>query len=271
MTLKKYYQKFKMKKIKHIFTFLRNIRIPKIFGLIKFMPLIKALIKIKITNNVQEKICSTEDLFILSCCINQRDGNYFNYNNKQSEYDRFIEVCNSIISVRTIFPNCKIVYLDNSRITIEYEKYLVNIVDDYKNYSDNPLMIEARKIENKGVPWSLTNLLYLVDGIKKYKAVNVHFLNGRYTISNLTLENTKLHSTLNTLYIKFKVFNVSLIYLFFKQVNINLMASYFKAACLLSVTGFSVEDVFAVSRLKTIYLTKLGVHGNINGGMKNSE
>jgi|GEM_PF-2467666 len=258
-------------KTTHLITFLRNIRLGTFIDAVKYSKFIIDIALLNCFNNSGNKSIQYDDVFILSSCINQRDANFFNFNNKQTEFERFSEVCTSVESVRSVYPMSKIVYLDNSKLNPDYEEYLKKIVDDYQNYSDHGLMVQARGIKNKGIPWSLTNLLYLLGDNKFLNAKNVHLMNGRYLITEKTLMNALNSTADNYLYIKFKNLNVSVIYLLFRNVANKVIAFEFKIACIMSVTGFSVEDVFGLFRLKTKYIQKLGLHGKINGEQQNAE
>jgi hypothetical protein len=268
-----------LKKITHLSTFLRNIRFITFINLIKNLKFIKGIIQLKKLNadiNTNEiggnnREAKYEDVFILSSCINQRDANFYNFNNKQTEFERFSEVCAAVKSVRSLFPTCKIVYLDNSKIEPKLERYLIDIVDDYMNFSTNELMIKAREIRNKGIPWALTNLLYLLSDSKFLNAKNIHLMNGRYSVTEKTLDNSSKFILNNYLYIKFKKLNVSVIYLLFKGICLKSIVMEFKISCILSVMGFSVEDVFALFVSSNIYINEVGLYGKINGEQENYE
>jgi hypothetical protein len=128
----------------------------------------------------------------------------------------------------------------------------------------------ARMIKNKGVPWTLTNLLYLRDFGNELNCSRLHFLNGRYTVTKKTFENTRFLK-LNSLNIKFKKSNVSTIYFFFNMPDKKKIFFHFKIGYILSLIGFSVEDIFCISWHDIKYLDLLGVHGKINGINLNQE
>jgi hypothetical protein len=256
---------------KRKFTFIRNFRISKIALLFKHIDKILRIysMNLKINKTDTKK---GKDLFILSSCINPNDNStYVNYKQPLSAAERLYQVLDSVDSVRSHFPESRIVYLDNSNISSDFEKELISVIDDYFNYSQCELMSEIRKIHNKGIAWSLTNLLFLLNNFNNYQYETIHFLNGRYCVSKKVVENKNLVNSNNKLYLKFKKYNVSTIYFMFHNESKNNVINYFKKAFYYSMMGFSVEDVFAITNNKSNYLKELGVFGKINGHINNYE
>jgi hypothetical protein len=257
--------------LKRRFTFLRNFRISKIVFLFKHIDKILSIysMNLKINKSDTKK---GKDLFILSSCINPNDNStYINYKQPLSAAERLYQVLDSVNSVRSHFPESRIVYLDNSNISSDLEKELISVIDDYYNYSQCEIMSEIRKIHNKGIAWSLTNLLFLLNNFNNYEYETIHFLNGRYCVSKKVVENKNLLNSNKNLYLKFKKYNVSTIYFMFYNESKNNVINYFKKAFYYSMMGFSVEDVFAISSMKAYYLKELGVFGKINGHINNYE
>lgn len=257
-------------KLVHFFTFCRNISFQKFLNGYKFRKQILDGIKINLRR--KGNLQFYEDTFILSSCINPNDNLiYVNYKQPLSEYDRFLEVMNCIKSINNNFPKAKIIYLDNSKITFELEKTLIECVDEYRNYSDNALMVNARKILNKGVPWSLTHLLFFQEGSDFLESDKLHFLNGRYCVTKQLKNQLSGKLEDKTLYIKQKKINVSTIYFLFNNPSLYKIFFSFKIAYIISLMGFSVEDFYSLFNFKVKYFKTIGVHGTINGFMHNNE
>ncbi len=252
-------------------TLIRNFRLIKIIFFFKHFKKILRICFMHMKINECD-IKNGKDLFILSSCINPNDNiSYINYKQPLSESERLNQVLESVNSVRRYFPESRIVYLDNSSISNYLEIELIKSVDEYYNYSKCEIMIEIRKIHNKGIAWSLTNLLFILNNFNNYQYETIHFLNGRYCVSKKVVDNKNLINSKKKLYLKFKKFNISTIYFMINNERKNNVVKYFKKAFYFSMIGFSVEDVFAISSMKTYYLKELGVFGKINGHIDNYE
>lgn len=256
--------------LKRFVTAIRNIRFSKIGNLLFHIKIIREFVSLEDKSNSILK-GNGYDLFILSSCINPNDNiDFVNYSQPLSELDRFFQVSESVKSIRNFFPKAKIVYLDNSKISKYIENDLTKLVDEYHNYSQVPLMAQIRKIHNKGIAWSLTNFLFLISRFNNCNFKSIHFLNGRYQITPKVVLNSS-GMVDNYLYVKFKEYNISTIYLVFNNVDNRKIIKYFRRAFYFSLAGYSVEDVFAISRFRVKYIKELGVIGNINGSVHNYE
>ena len=257
----------------HFITFLRNIRFNKFQLFFKHKNYLKKVYKeftLQKTNN--NLIKKGNSVFIMNACINIFDDpDNSTYNAPANIHDRYEQVIKGIQSVRETFQSSDIVYIENSNIPINFENQIKNEVDLYFNFSSNEFLQYSRKIANKGVPWTMANLLCLqkLQTLKQYQ--NYHFLNARYQVTDITKENYKQQTKKGYLHVKMKRHNISTIYFYFSDVSVLKILEIFKAGHLLSVCGFSVEDIFSVLFLKKNYLNTLGVVGKINAIENNSE
>lgn len=250
----------------HLFTFIRNIRFNKFRYFIKHFSYIKKIflgLVLPITSN--GKTVSNNPVFIMNACINPFDNSkYANYAAPLDVTDRFRQVINGIKSVKKHFINAEIVYIENSIIPKELELEIQALVDFYFNFSGNQLLQFSRTISNKGVPWSMANLLCLIEinQIKQY--ASYHFLNARYEVSAVSSDNFYSQIREGYMHVKKKEHNITTIYFYFTGVSLKSIFSIFKFAHLCSVCGFSIEDLFSVFFFKKRYISTLGISGKIN-------
>lgn len=257
----------------HLSTFIRNIRYNKFtLFVFYFKHIVKVYLQLKPIKKDRSKIYSEVPLFILNACINPFDNLKFaNYSAPNNLSDRFEQVIEGIKSVKEFFLNSEIVYIENSTIPNEYENEIKSLVDYYFNFSNNNLLQFSREFNNKGVPWSMANLLCLIE-INKIKQYNsYHFLNGRYKVSLQTAENFYSHFKKGFMHVKMKKHNITTIYFYFTDVSLTRIFKIFKFSHLCSVSGFSIEDLFSVFFLKKRYLSNLGISGKINSVQKCEE
>lgn len=250
----------------HFITFLRNIRLNKFrlfFNHKNYLR--KVFLEFSVKKNIKAITEKGNSVFIMNACINPFDHpDNSTYNAPKNIHDRYTQVVDGIQSVRAIFPGSDIVYIENSNIPINFENQIKNIVDTYFNFSSNDFLQYSRKIPNKGVPWTMANLLCLqkLQSIKEYS--DYHFLNARYQVTLITKDNYNNQTRKQYLHVKMKRHNLSTIYFYFSNVSEFRLLKIFKAAHALSIIGFSVEDIFSVFYLKKQYLKELGVKGTIN-------
>lgn len=253
--------------LKHILTFLRNTRFNKFKSLFLHSNYIKKVIDditLDDTQNLNSNL--RETVFILNACINPfDDNNYASYDAPKDVNSRFQQVLEGIASVRKYFDDTFIVYVENSKIPAEYENQIKDRVNVYMNFSNNYFLTYSRKISNKGVPWSMAQLLALKQlNQNSLFFKNYHFLNARYKVSALSLENAFHKNKVGFMHVKMKPYNLSTIYFFFSNVQVTRIFKIFKQAHIFSICGFSVEDVFSIFFFRKNYLNKLGITGTIN-------
>lgn len=253
--------------LKHIFTFLRNIRYSKLRSLLVHSGYIKKVIN-EFTLDETQILNSNlrESVFVLNACINPfDDNNYASYDAPKDVNKRFQQVLEGIESVRKYFDDTFIVYVENSKIPAEYENQIKDRVNVYMNFSKNSFLTYSRKISNKGVPWSMAQLLaikHLNQNSLFFK--NYHFLNARYKVSALSFENAIIKNKVGYMHVKMKPYNLSTIYFFFSNVQVTRIFKIFRQAHIFSICGFSVEDVFSIFFFRKQYLKELGITGTIN-------
>ena len=250
----------------HLFTFIRNIRFNK-FNLfvIHFAYIKNIILKLTLRKYSASGIHSARPVFILNACINPYDSlQYANYAAPNDVCDRFRQVMNGIKSVKENFIDSDIVYIENSNIPVDFESQLKSSVDFYFNFSNNNFLQYSRAISNKGVPWSISNLLCLIELNKIKHYTSYHFLNARYEVSTVSGENFHSNTREGYMHVKMKQSNITLLYFYFSGVSLRRIFSIFKFAHLCSVSGFSIEDLFSVFFFKKRYLSTLGISGKIN-------
>lgn len=253
--------------LKHILTFLRNIRYSKFKSLLVHSGYIKKVINEFTLDDTQILNSNLrESVFVLNACINPfDDNNYASYDAPKDVNKRFQQVLEGIESVRKYFDFAFIVYVENSKIPAEYENQIKDRVNVYMNFSNNYFLTYSRKISNKGVPWSMANLLALKElNQKSLYFRDYHFLNARYKVSPLSLDNTKINRKVGFMHAKMKTNNLTTIYFFFSSVSMTRIFNIFRQAHVFSICGFSVEDVFSIFFMRKKYLKQLGITGTIN-------
>jgi tRNA/tmRNA/rRNA uracil-C5-methylase (TrmA/RlmC/RlmD family) len=157
----------------HYVTFLRNIRLNKFELFFKHKKYIKKVFfEISVKKNKKVVYEKGKSVFILNACINPFDHqDNSTYNAPTNIHDRYEQVIKGIQSVRETFQSSDIVYIENSNIPINFENQIKNVVDLYFNFSSNEFLQYSRKIANKGVPWTMANLLCLkkLQTVKQYE------------------------------------------------------------------------------------------------------
>lgn len=248
----------------HIFTFIRNTRPKKFLNYYINRDLIKSGYSLKVDVSPLPNKQLSRQIFILSSAINTGQDSV-NYNSKHSAEERLAEVMCGINSVKLHFPNAEIFYLDNTKINPDHESQLRCTSVRYENFRLNPLMAASKKIPNKGVAWSLTNLLFLIQSGRALIGKDVFFMNGRYAVSDLTVQVSNNLPQENALSINFAKTNVQTIIFSLTAFNVEKAVRMFKFAYILSLCGYSVEDVFGIFYRKVNYVKAWGVDGTVNG------
>ncbi len=257
----------------HLLTFIRNIRYNKLkLFVFHFKTIKEILFTLKITHNNQNSILSDRPVFILNACINPFDNIAFAaYSAPNDVSDRFQQVMNGIKSVKENFKTADIVYIENSAIPIEYELHLKSSVDYYFNFSHNNFLQYSRAISNKGIPWSMANMLCLIELSKLMQYSSYHFLNGRYQVSALSSEYFYSQTRNGFMHVKMKKHNITTTYFYFACVSIDRIFRVFKFAHIFTLCGFSIEDLFSVFFFKKRFISSLGISGRVNSVEKCEE
>ena len=250
----------------HYVTFLRNIRLNKFELFFKHKKYLKKVFfEISVKKNKKVVYEKGKSVFILNACINPFDHqDNSTYNAPTNIHDRYEQVIKGIQSVRETFQSSDIVYIENSNIPINFENQIKNVVDLYFNFSSNKFLQYSRKITNKGVPWTMANLLCLkkLQTVKQYE--EYHFLNARYQIAPVSNKNDETKTRKRFMHVKMKRHNICLIYFYFADISVSRVIRIFRNAHLLSVCGFSTEDIFSINFFNKVYLYELGVTGLVN-------
>ena len=209
---------------------------------------------------------NSEDLFIVTSCINPRDSKlFFNHNFHHKKKQRFLEFKKSIKSIRTYYPDAQIVSLDNSRLGKVMNKKIQRLVDVRFDYSQDLAIQKTRKSPNKGVPWAAKIIKFLSENSDIVTSKRIHFLVARYYLRKKKLINY------NNKGIFFKYYrqhnNVSTRYFFSNQISVKNLISIFRKTYILACLGKSVEDLIFknCNKIKLYLVDKIGVSGTVNG------
>jgi len=251
-------------RIKLLTTFARNTRLSKLKTLRKKKDFVKAVIRYQSVGRNEKSPDHRDVVFVLTSAINTA-YDPINYNVNHSPEERFSEVIRGIGSVHRHFPHARIFYLDNTQLSGEWIAHIRSVGAEFVDYSENYLMPRAKSENNKGVPWALTNLLFLAEYADQLVTKTVVFMNGRYEISaetELVVSSLRGHSGL---VIRFSVINVHTIIFALTRFCSTKATRLFKITLILAILGYSVEDVFGLFYYPVSYIPEWFIHGKING------
>lgn len=205
------------------------------------------------------------DIFIVTSCINHLDKDSISYNINHSANLRLIELLDTIKSIKYAFKkNYKIIICENSILDEVVKNKIYD--EDVELFDISLLEITklSRKVQNKGVPWSIGVLLSCIK-LQSYSYRRLHFVTGRYKLNNeydiKLFEQRKLNFRYYNQY-----HNVSTRYFCYTMPKIYNMFNLIKKVLFLCLLNQSSEDGMRVFSTNKKYITKnIGIEGLVNG------
>ena len=206
-----------------------------------------------------------KDIFLITSCINHLDTDNINYNIDHTSNQRLDELVETINSIKSIFKeNYKIIICENSIINSKQKNKILIHANQILDISKKKLTLISRKIENKGVPWSVSIIFSCLE-LNKYNYERLHFVTGRYKLNEkFSLLNFQKNK------INFKYYkehnNVSTRYFCYTRKDIFYIFKLIKKVLYVCLLGEPAENgVRFFSSYKNYIYNEIGVEGKVNG------
>lgn len=176
--------------------------------------------------------------------------------------ERFKQTIQTIESIKKYIPNCYIILLECSINIKQYELTLKKHVNEYFNYCENQIIINAVNSKYKGYGESSVLLNFFLTYTSTSNFDNIFKLSGRYVLNesfdyNLFKNNENIFKSVNNLnVVSTRLFKINIQYL---KEFINILRKTNKY----TKNGISIEHIF-YRLIKFKHINMLGVCGNIS-------